>query len=89
MSKISLQIQNNLNNVVRVIMDYAIWNLVTYDPIVEDLFKKVAQSFEERNTSHDAITTSNPSVAHTSNQPMQRVSTQLPLANSTRSHKLF
>jgi hypothetical protein len=76
-----------LNNVVRAINNYAIWDLYTYDPIVEDLIKTVAQSIEKHNTSHDATTTLNPSIAPTSNPPMEGMSTQLLMANSSRSQK--
>jgi hypothetical protein len=54
------------NNVIRKITDYAIWNLYTYDPIVENLDKTFAQTIEEHDTSHDATTTSNLNIAPTS-----------------------
>jgi hypothetical protein len=68
--KLSSQVQDNLNNVVRAIINYAIWNSYTYDLAVEDLVKTVAQSIEEYNTSHDATITSNHNIASTSNQPI-------------------
>jgi hypothetical protein len=68
--EISLQVQNDLNNVIRPITNYVVWDSYTFDPIMEDLVKTIAQSIEEYNLSHDAITTSNPNIAPISNQPM-------------------
>jgi hypothetical protein len=58
--EISLQVQNDLNNVIRPITNYVVWDSYTFDPIMEDLVKTIAQSIEEYNLSHDAITTSKP-----------------------------
>jgi hypothetical protein len=69
--KISLQVQDDLNNLIRAITNYAIWDSYTYDPIVEDLVKTITQSIEEHNISHEATTISFYSIAPTSNQPMQ------------------
>jgi hypothetical protein len=84
--KISSQVQNDLNNIFREIINYAILNLYIYDPIMEDLVKTVVQSIEEHNTSCDttitATTTSNPSIAPISNQQMYGEYTQLHLTSS-------
>jgi hypothetical protein len=73
--EISPQVHNDLNNIVKTITDYTIWDSYTYDPIVEDLVKIVVQSIEEHNVSQDVTTSSNPSIVRISNQPMQREST--------------
>ena len=44
LSSISPQVQDDLNNAVMVISNYAIWNTYTYDPIVEEFIKTIRRN---------------------------------------------
>lgn len=40
----SPQFQGNLNNFIRGIIGYSIWDLYTYDPIMEDFIKTIGRN---------------------------------------------
>ena len=83
---ISPQVQGDLNNVIRAITNYAIWDSYTYDPIVEDhiiiIFGYIGV--------HDDVGVAITSIlddAHISNPRIEGVHAQLPLDTCIKLHK--
>lgn len=66
LSSISPQVQEDLNNVVKVVANYVFWD--PYDPIVEDLVKTIRTN--GINDDVGVSTTSTFDNAPTSNQPI-------------------
>lgn len=73
---ISSQVQDDLNDGVRAITNYVIWDLYTYDRIEEDLINTIGRNDIYKNVG--VATTSTLDNAPTSNQPTQWVHVQLP-----------